>query len=108
MLAFQRYHLNLAFHNNRRGIDVTTSPAPPFPPSLQIPRSARSTAHANVAEARWLRGHNPLRAATAVYSAAPRGFSAADALAALEDGVANTHGDHAIALRGLILAHRVP
>jgi hypothetical protein len=52
----------------------------------------------------------PLGAASAVCGAAPWGFSAADALAALEDGVADTdtHGDHAIALRGAILAHPVP
>jgi hypothetical protein len=35
------------------------------------------------------------------------GFTTADALAALEDSVANTHGDHAIALRGVILGHPV-
>jgi hypothetical protein len=48
----------------------------------------------------------PLCAASAVCGAAPWGFSAADALAALEDGVADTHGDHAFALRGAILATR--
>ena len=42
----------------------------------------------------------PLGRASVVYGAAPWSFTAADALAALGDSVTNTHGDHAIALRG--------
>ena len=49
----------------------------------------------------------PLGRASAICGAALWGFTTADALAALEDGVANTHGDHAIALRGVILGHPV-
>lgn len=43
--------------------------------------------------------------ASAVFGATSWGISVADALAALEDGVAHKHGDHAIALRGVILTH---
>jgi hypothetical protein len=52
-------------------------------------------------------GTTPLGRASAVCGAARWGFTTSDALAALEDGIANTHGDHAIALRGVIFGHPV-
>jgi hypothetical protein len=87
---FHRYHLNLAFT-----ITVVAFTRPRCHrlrwsrSSLKIPRSARSIAHANVEEARWVRGHNSSRSGRAVCGAAGWSFSAADALAALEEGVAN-------------------
>jgi len=92
-------------------LDLTTvSPAPPFSlKSSKSPRSARSTANAIVVEGRWLCGHNsPRSGQCGLWCRRFGGFSAADALAALEDGVAHKHGDHAIALRGVILTHLVP
>jgi len=49
----------------------------------------------------------PLGRVSAVCGAAPWGFTTADVLGALEDAVADAHGDHAITLRGVILGHPV-
>ena len=106
MLAFPSLYLTLAL-NRHCGVDLTTvSPAPPlFPKVFKIPRSARSIAHATVAEARWLRGHYAPRSGQCGLW---RRLWRLLGCGCLEDGVANTHGDDAIALRGVILAHPVP
>jgi hypothetical protein len=56
MLALPSLSSEPRFHNRRCDVDLTTaSPPPPFSPRVaKIPRSARSTAHTHVAEARWL------------------------------------------------------
>src|SRR6478672_4208947 len=102
MLAFPSLCLT-SLSQSPLWLDLTTvSPAPPFSlKSSKSPRSARSTANAIVVEGRWLCGHNSLRSGQCgLWCRRFGGFSAADALATLEDGVAHKHGDHAIAHEG--------
>ncbi len=83
-------------HHRRCGLDPTAvSPAPPSP------KSSRSTAHANVACARWLQGRR------GALEAARQSLGASQ-LRMLGKWCRDTHGDHAIALREVIFAYPLP
>ena len=88
-------------HHRRCGLDPTAvSPAPPFSQVFKT-LPTRSTAHANVACARWLQGRrNALEAA--------RQFLGASQLRMLGKWCRDTYGDNAIALREVIFAYPLP
>ena len=80
-----------------RAIAVVALTRPPCHRLRRSPKSSRSTAHANVACARWLQGRR------GALEAARQSLGASQ-LRMLGNWCRDTHGDHAIALREVILA----
>ena len=79
-----------------RTIGVVALTRPPCHRLRRSPKSSRSTAHANVACARWLQGRR------GALEAARQSLGASQ-LRMLGKWCRGTHGDHAIALREVIL-----
>ena len=79
-----------------RTIAVVALTRPPCHRLRRSPKSSRSTAHANVACARWLQGRR------GALEAARQSLGASQ-LRMLGNWYRDTHGDHAIALREVIL-----
>jgi hypothetical protein len=80
-----------------RAIAVVALTRPPCHRLRRSPKSSRSTAHANVACARWLQGRRGAPGAA-------RQSLGASQRRMLGNWCRDTHGDHAIALREVILA----
>jgi hypothetical protein len=81
-----------------RTIAVVALTRPPWHRLRRSPKSSRSTAHANVAGARWLQGRR------GALEAARQSLGASQ-LRMLGKWCRDTHGDHAIALREVIFAY---
>jgi hypothetical protein len=81
-----------------RTIAVVALTRPPCHRLRRSPKSSRSTAHANVACARWLQGRR------GALEAARQSLGASQ-LRMLGKSRRDTHGDHAIALREVIFAY---
>ena len=84
-----------------RTIAVVALTRPPCHRLRRSPKSSRSTAHANVACARWLQGRR------GALEAARQSLGASQ-LRMLGKWCRDTHGDHAIALREVIFAYPSP
>ena len=84
-----------------RTIAVVALTRPPCHRLRRSPKSSRSTAHANVACARWLQGRR------GALEAARQSLGASQ-LRMLGKWCRDTHGDHAIALREVIFAYPLP
>jgi hypothetical protein len=84
-----------------RTIAVVALTRPPCHRLRRSPKSLRSTAHANVACARWLQGRR------GALEAARQSLGASQ-LRMLGKWRRDTHGDHAIALREVIFAYPLP
>jgi hypothetical protein len=84
-----------------RTIAVVALTRPPCHRLRRSPKSSRSTAHANVACARWLQGRR------GALEAARQSLGASQ-LRMLGKCRRDTHGDHAIALREVIFAYPLP